>query len=63
MRAWLLCGVLLLLFSLPVAAEGADDVYGQLLEESGAGSLTQALPEDVQALLEQWELDGLSPDT
>lgn len=63
-RLWL-CGVLFVLFTLPVAAQtetqSAEELYVQQLEASGADRLVGALPADVQELLRELELDGLDP--
>ncbi len=54
--------LLAFLLSLPVAAQpDAQALYEEQLAASGAGELTERLPENVQALLKELEGEGLTP--
>ena len=54
--------VLLLVSPLLVGA-AADDLYREQMTAGGADTLSQQLPADVQALLEELGLDVASPDS
>ena len=57
--------VLMVLITPTVAAETPDteELYRQQLEQSGAATLTEELPEDTQNLLEELGLDTFTPES
>lgn len=68
MRRWVavvvtLVGVLWLAPSVMAEEVSFEEQYQQQLEASGAEGLTEHLPRDVQAMLEQLELDSFDPES